>query len=92
MQTLFILYSRSYCHLCDDMLLALAQCADSRPFAVEVIDVDNEPVLLARYDELVPALMGRSTDGRLQQLCHHFLDPDTVVAFFEASTAFGLGP
>ena len=87
MPTSFILYSRSYCHLCDDMQLALAQCAGSRPFAVEVVDVDDDPVLLARYDELVPVLVGHRADGQLQKLCHYFLDPDTVAAFFETSAA-----
>ena len=86
----FLLYSRSYCHLCDDMRLALEQCTGVAPLAISVIDVDDDPELLARYDELVPVLMGRCADGSLQQLCHYFLDPDAVMVFIATSTAPGL--
>lgn len=85
MPTSFVLYSRSYCHLCDDMLLALARCAGVRPYAVQVVDVDMDPTFLERYDELVPVLMGRHDDGALQQLCHYFLDDGIVTAFFATS-------
>lgn len=74
------------------MQLALVQCAGSRPFAVEVVDVDDDPALLARYDELVPVLVGRRADGQLQKLCHHFLDPYTVTAFFETPAASSPAP
>ena len=45
----FTLYSRGYCHLCDDMLQALLalQQAGER-FEVAVIDVDADPALVAR--------------------------------------------
>ena len=50
-------------------------------FAVDVIDVDADPELVARYDELVPVLVG-SVDGSAPlQLCHYFLDPERVKAF-----------
>lgn len=69
----FTLYSRSYCHLCQDMLDALlALHASAR---VDVIDVDADPVLLARYDELVPVLFG---DLAEPELCHYFLDQQKV--------------
>ena len=44
------------------------QCAGS---TIEVIDVDADPALLARYDELVPVLFG---DRAATALCHYFLD------------------
>jgi thiol-disulfide isomerase/thioredoxin len=54
----FTLYGRGYCHLCDDMLAALeALQTDLQRFAVEVIDVDADPALVARFDELVPAYL-----------------------------------
>lgn len=87
MSTSFVLYSRSYCHLCDDMRLALEQCAGVLRFTVDVFDVDNDPALLARYDELVPVLMGRQADGSLKELCHYFLEPDVVRNFFQISAA-----
>lgn len=79
--TEFILYSRSYCHLCDDMLAAFnALCADAIP--VQVIDVDHDPALVALYDELVPVLVG-VREGVATRLCHYFLDQDRVRAYLQ---------
>jgi len=71
------LFSRSYCHLCDDMLAALrAMAAPPQPFTVAVVDIDaaaeaGDPGPLARFDALVPVLFG-DPDG--PALCHYFLD------------------
>jgi hypothetical protein len=66
------LYSRSYCHLCDDMLAALrAMQPDGQRFAIDVVDVDADPALVARYDELVPVLAAEPAGT---ELCHYFLD------------------
>ncbi|HEX8986992.1 MAG TPA: glutaredoxin family protein, partial [Rhodocyclaceae bacterium] len=58
-----------YCHLCDDMRAALEQLRGEYSFSVEVVDVDSDPELEAKYDELVPVL---EAEGR--ELCHYFLD------------------
>jgi hypothetical protein len=72
----FTLYSRSWCHLCEDMLAALqAMQVDGQRFEVEVIDVDADDVLVARFDELVPVLYG---DLAQPELCHYFLDEAAV--------------
>ncbi len=63
------LYGRTYCHLCDDMLAALEALRGEYSFEVEVFDVDADPALEAKYDELVPVL---EAEGR--ELCHYFLD------------------
>lgn len=82
----FILYGRSYCHLCDDMLQALLalRAADERGadwFTVDIVDVDADAELVARYDELVPVLVG-CADGRAPlRLCHYFLAPERVREF-----------
>jgi thioredoxin-like negative regulator of GroEL len=72
-QLRFTLYSRSWCHLCEDMLAALQafMAREGRPYSVDVVDVDADPGLVARFDELVPVLYG-DTDG--PELCHYFLD------------------
>ena len=76
----FILYSRSWCHLCEDMLKALrAQAGEAIP--VEVIDVDADPALVERYDELVPVLMGLEEGHAPRQLCNYFLNENNVRAF-----------
>ncbi len=65
----FKLYGRIYCHLCEDMLAALAPLRGEHAFSVEVIEVDSDPALEAKYGELVPVL---EAEGR--ELCHYFLD------------------
>ena len=68
------LYSRSYCHLCQDMLDALHALA-LPGWTIDVLDVDADPLLLARYDELVPVLFGALEQP---ELCHYFLDEARV--------------
>ena len=67
----FILYSRSYCHLCEDMLAALRafMARAGVEWTVDVIDVDSDPQLTDKFDELVPVLYGSD-----QEICHYFLD------------------
>lgn len=81
----FTLYGRSWCHLCDDMLAALrAFETPARPFAITVLDVDADPALLARFDELVPVLYG---DPEGPELCHYFLDREVVARYLAAQGA-----
>jgi hypothetical protein len=77
-----ILYGRSYCHLCEDMQLALNPFAALFDFTLDIVDVDSDPELVALYDELVPVLVARQADGSQRQLCHYFLDPAAMHGFF----------
>jgi hypothetical protein len=63
------LMSRSYCHLCHDMEAALWPLASEFGATITVLDVDADPALEAKYDELVPVLLHGDTE-----LCHYFLD------------------
>ena len=63
------LMSRGYCHLCHDMEVALAPIAVEFGATVKVVDVDADPALEAKYDELVPVLLHCEIE-----LCHYFLD------------------
>lgn len=77
----FTLYSRTYCHLCQDMLDALrALQSDARRFTIDVIDVDADEALVARFDELVPVLFG---DLAQPELCHYFLDEHKVGRYLD---------
>jgi hypothetical protein len=77
----FTLYSRSWCHLCEDMLAALrALETPAQPFAITVLDVDADPALVARFDELVPVLYG---DAGGPELCHYFLDQESVQRYLD---------
>ena len=80
----FTLYSRSWCHLCEDMLAALRLLeTPQQPFAITVLDVDADEALVARFDELVPVLFG-DPDG--PELCHYFLDTARVEAYLAQCT------
>jgi len=50
------LYSRDGCHLCEQMLAELAPWAASRGLAVEVRDVDADPLTRRRYGHRIPVL------------------------------------
>ena len=63
------LLGRSYCHLCRDMEVALVTLAEDFGASVKVIDIDSDPLLQSKYDELVPVLLHEDTE-----LCHYFLD------------------
>lgn len=77
------LFSREYCHLCQNMLAAL-EALRGEPgvshFDIVVLDVDADPVLEAKYNELVPVLVDR--EGR--ELCHYFLDAAKVREYLGA--------
>ena len=79
------LYWREYCHLCHDMLAQLLALRDElggeAAFTVDIRDVDADPVLEARYDELVPVLAARAGNGEENELCHYHLNPDAVRAY-----------
>ena len=70
------LYGRSYCHLCDEMLAALATLRGEFGFAVDVVDVDSDAALEQRFGTLVPVLMHAGTE-----LCHYHLDAGKVRAY-----------
>ena len=52
-----VLYTRVGCHLCDDAKALL----ERNGLAVRAIDIDQDPGLVARYDQCVPVV---EIDGR----------------------------
>lgn len=79
--TPLVLYGRAWCHLCDDMLAALEPVLAEFGATVDVLDIDADPVLEARFNELVPVLM---CDGI--ELCHYHFDEARVRAALTART------
>jgi len=69
-------YSRTYCHLCDEMLAVLKPLQARYGFELQVIDVDSDPQLERRYGELVPVL----AHGE-HELCHYRLDAAVLTAY-----------
>lgn len=77
----FTVYSRSWCHLCEDMLNALRAFPIGEAHAIEVLDVDADAALLARYDELVPVLVAQRDAGLETEICHYHLDVGALWGF-----------
>jgi len=50
------LYSRPGCHLCDEMLRDVHRALGSRKVTVDVVDIDRDAELLARYMLRIPVL------------------------------------
>lgn len=69
-------YSRAYCHLCDDLISALRSLKGEFSFDIAVVDVDSDPAMEARHGEYVPVLMHGE-----RELCHYFLDEAAVRAY-----------
>ena len=74
----FILYGRAWCHLCDEMRAELEPIAQRFGMGIDCIDIDEDPALEARYNELVPVL---TLDG--VELCHYKFDTAAVHAALE---------
>ena len=70
------LYFREGCHLCDEMLRALMGLQSSLRFEIHQIDVDDDPLLARRYNELVPVLALED-----EEICHHRLDEAVLKGF-----------
>jgi len=64
------------------MLQALRTFERDHRFTIDVVDVDQDAELVARYDELVPVLLGSKHGAPPIQLCHYFLDEAKLKVFF----------
>lgn len=64
------------------MVAALEPALPALGCTLEVVDVDADPALEARYDERVPVL---TLDGA--EICHHFLDGPRLLAALGLSAA-----
>lgn len=71
--TRLTLYSRRGCHLCEEMILDLELARRGRDWTFDVVDVDGDAALAARYGERVPVL----TAGE-RELCAGRLDPASL--------------
>lgn len=69
-------YSRAWCHLCDDLLAALRPICEELGADIEIIDVDAHPEFEKAHGERVPVVVGGETE-----LCHYFLDASAVRAY-----------
>ncbi|MCD5364176.1 glutaredoxin family protein [Chromobacterium aquaticum] len=69
------LYFREYCSLCHQMLAELQPWRERYGFELDVVDVDADPELERRFNELVPVLMADEAE-----ICHWHLDQAALAA------------
>ena len=72
----FTVMSREWCHLCRDLVAQLQPLAAELGWTVRVLDVDADPQLEARWDELVPVVLAGDTE-----LCNYHLDEAAIRAY-----------
>ena len=70
------LLSRSWCHLCDDMRLALEPMAKLHAFDLQIVDIDGDSALESRYGEDIPVLLAGE-----YEICRHRFDAARVTAY-----------
>lgn len=73
--TLTLLF-REYCSLCHHMRQALLPYQQQYGFELNVVDVDEDENLVARYNELVPVLLHGE-----HEICHWHLDEAALSAY-----------
>ena len=73
--TLTLLF-REYCSLCHHMRQALLPYQQQYGFELNVVDVDEDENLVARYNELVPVLLHGE-----HEICHWHLNEAALSAY-----------
>ncbi|MBE9564243.1 MAG: glutaredoxin family protein [Proteobacteria bacterium] len=77
----FKLYSRSNCHLCEDMEEQLIPFIEKYNITVKRQYIDNEPALEKLYGDKVPVLMFDD-----EVICHYFLDTESFLNIITDNT------
>jgi glutaredoxin len=77
-----IVYTRQGCHLCEDALQLLERLHGEFAFTVRAVDISADPVLEARYGDLIPVVV---IDG------HHYTAPQVREDDLRQALAGGLG-
>ena len=70
------LYSRNYCHLCEEMIEAVRGLQGLVRFEIAIVDVDTDPELERRHGDKVPVLVHGE-----RELCYYRLEPSAVTAY-----------
>jgi glutaredoxin len=65
---LITIYSKPDCHLCDLAKEVIDRCRQKVDFAVEIIDISQNPELLERYRDDIPVIL---LDGN--EIARHFV-------------------
>jgi glutaredoxin len=54
---LITIYSKPGCHLCDRAKEVIERCRVKAEFAIEVVDISQNPELLQRYRDDIPVIL-----------------------------------
>jgi glutaredoxin len=73
-----VVYSRTGCHLCEDMEQQLAELKDELGFTLKVIDIQGNKDLEEKFGIKVPVLMAEE-----QEICHYMLDLASLKAHLQ---------
>ena len=65
---LITIYSKPDCHLCDRAKEVIERCREKIDFAIEIIDISQNPELLERYRDDIPIIL---LDGK--EIARHFV-------------------
>ncbi|HXI83401.1 MAG TPA: glutaredoxin family protein [Verrucomicrobiae bacterium] len=65
---LITIYSKPDCHLCERAKEVIERCHEKVDFAVEIIDISQNPELLERYRDDIPVIL---LDGN--EIARHFV-------------------
>jgi len=65
---LITIYSKPGCHLCDRAKEVIERCRAKAEFALEVVDISQDPELLQRYRDDIPVIL---LDGN--EIARHFV-------------------
>lgn len=65
---LITIYSKPDCHLCDRAKEVIEHCRAKVEFAIEVVDISQNPELLQRYRDDIPVIL---LDGN--EIARHFV-------------------
>ena len=66
--TLITIYSKPGCHLCDRAKEVIDRCRAKVEFAIEIVDISQNPELLERYRDEIPVIL---LDGN--EIARHFV-------------------
>ena len=72
------LYSRPECHLCEDMLKALAVWQEAHQFNVDVINIDSDIKLTRRFAARIPVLAHNDIE-----ICQYHINESALDEFFK---------
>lgn len=70
---------REYCSLCHKMRDELKPFQDEYGFGLDVFDVDDDPALEEKYNELVPVLLAGD-----KEICYWYLDEEKLRQVLES--------